>query len=264
MEVRSSGERYSPRGPKVRAVLALLLLGGNQVVDVNTLATDLWDGAAPEGMLTTLRTHVYHLRKMLRTESGTPALADRLITRPSGYLFELERDELDSEVFSRLVARGRTLLHEGWAEDAAQTLRTALALWRGPALTDVVAGRVLSRHVVSLDELRLVALEARIEADLLLGRHRELVPELRGLVTGHPLNEWLRARLVEALHRCGRRDDALAVIRDLRAVLNEELGLELSGEIARLQQEILTDTTEYRPEHWSARYLAAGGARRAG
>lgn len=245
VQVRGAFASYSPRGPKVRAVLGVLLLSGNQVVDVDTLATELWDGSASAGMTTTVRTHVYNLRKMLRNESGQPDLADRLVTRSSGYLLELHRHELDAEVFGRLVSRGRTLLRAGRPEDASATLGDALDLWTGPAFSDVVPGRVLERHLVSLDELRLVALEARIEADMLLGRHRDLVPELRGLVAANPLNEWLRARLVECLRRCGRRDDALAAIRDLRAALGEQLGLALSAELERLQQEILTD--ERRP-----------------
>lgn len=246
VRLRSTGGAYTPRGPKVRQVLALLLLNGNQTVDVHTLAQELWGTAPPRTALTTIRTHIYHLRTMLEREADLCSAAARLITQPTGYMLTVDRDELDADVFDRLVDRGRTLLYEGRPAEAAYTLRTALAMWRGPALANVVHGPVVAQHVVSLTERRTRALELRIEADLTLGQHRDLVSELRGLVAADPLNEWLQARLVDSLHRCGRRAEALHALRQARVVLGEELGLDPSAELQRLQQEILTGSP-HRP-----------------
>jgi DNA-binding SARP family transcriptional activator len=138
------------------------------------------------------------------------------------------------------VIEGKTLLEEGRPEQASQRLREGLALWRGPALANITPGRLLEGHVAHLEELRIRAIELRIRADSALGRHRELIPELRSLVSAHPLNEWLHGRLIDALHRAGRRGEALMAYRSLRAALNEELGLEPSGELQRLQRQVLT------------------------
>lgn len=240
LELASAQQRYAPRGPKIRKVLALLLTRPNQVVDIDTFVEELWDDAPPRTVTTTIRTHVYHLRRMLATDSGLPAAARLLVTEPTGYLMRLGPDQLDATAFASQVERGRRALADGRAAEAAGLLQAALALWRGQALVDVPCGPVLSRHVTHLVEVRGRALELRIEADLLLGRHRELVAELTGLVAADPLNEWLQARLVEALHRSGRRGEALSRIRQLRRLLADELGLEPSGEIQLLQQQILT------------------------
>jgi DNA-binding SARP family transcriptional activator len=149
-------------------------------------------------------------------------------------------DQLDAHVFERLVAEGRTLLADGQFEAAAQGLRGALSLWRGPALANITPGRLLEGHVAHLEELRIRAIELRIQAESALGRHRELIPDLRALVAAHPLNEWLHGRLIDALYRAGRRGEALLAYQNLRATLNEELGLEPSAELQRLQRQVLT------------------------
>jgi DNA-binding SARP family transcriptional activator len=227
-----------PPGPKVRKVLALLLLRANQVVSVDTLAEELWDEHPPRTTVTTVRTHVYHLRGILE-QAGAQA-ASALLTQPSGYLLALRPGQLDVDVFTDLVNRGRTALAQGDPATAAALLRTALDCCRGPSLANVSAGRVLSRYVAHLDELRARALELRITADMRLGGHRELVAELRGLVAGDPLNEWAHARLIDCLRLSGQRGAALAAYGDLRRVLDAELGLEPSAEVRRLQFEILS------------------------
>lgn len=240
LQMEVCGRAWAPPGPKVRQVLSLLLLRRNECVPLDTFAEELWDDRPPKAWQTTIRTHVYHLRKVLEEESTTHALAARLVTRPVGYLFEVAPGELDCEVFGSLVGRGRELLQSGDADAAAAVLRQAFALWHGDPLSDVRTGPVSAQYMVHLTELRARALELRIDADLMRGEHRELVPELRGLVTADPLNEWLRARLIEALRSTGRRSDALAAFRDARAVLVRELGIEPCAELQRLQREILT------------------------
>lgn len=240
LELRSGATVYTPRGPKIGRVLALLLLQANQFVRVQTLAEELWDERPPRTAVTTIRTHVYHLRTMLERGSAIGVPAGLLATEPAGYRFAVEPGQLDCEEFDRLTDRGRALLKRGAVDQAAVVLRSALELWRGPALVNLTSGPVLCRHVDQLEESRIGALELRIEADLQLGRHRELVAELRGLVATHPLNEWFHARLIEALHRCGRRGEALQAFLDLRAVLACELGVEPSAALQRIQHEILT------------------------
>jgi DNA-binding SARP family transcriptional activator len=240
LAMRGGQDPHAPRGPKVRKLLALLLLRPGNTVDMSTVAEELWDGNPPRTELATIRTHVYHLRTLLEQQGSGADRIELLSTLPGGgYALRVEPSQLDAVVFTQLLERGRGLLAEGRAERAAQTLRSALSLWQGPALANVTPGRVLSRYVTHLDELRIRALELRVEADMRLGRHRELVAELRGLVSVDPLNEWLHAQLIDSLRRCGRRGEALDAYRNLHAVLDRELGIEPSTELKRLQYEIL-------------------------
>ncbi|MDA0566071.1 AfsR/SARP family transcriptional regulator [Streptomonospora sp. S1-112] len=239
LELRTDFGVRLPNGVKVRKVLALLLLRANQVVDVDTLAEELWDDRPPQNGTGTIRTHVYHLRRALAQDPATRELAEMLTTERTGYLLRLQPEQLDATLFTEYVEQGRALLRQDRVEDAARRLREALGLWRGRALANTSVGPVLARHVTYLDEVHHHALELRIEADMLLGRHRELVPELRSLIATNPLNEWYHDQLITALHRSGRRGEALAAFHDLRRVLNEELGLEPSQEAQRLQHEIL-------------------------
>jgi DNA-binding SARP family transcriptional activator len=211
----------------------------NRPVDIKTLAEELWDETPPRTAVKTIRTHVYHLRKMLECESGASLSALRLVTQPGGYLLRLEDDELDTVIFNRLLASGRALLQENRLDEAGHTLCRAIEMWRGPVLANVVAGKVLSRHVVQLDEARNRAVELRIEVELRRGCHRDVVAELRGLVAANPLNEWLHTRLIEALHRSGRRHEALTAFEGLRATLRDELGLDPSLEAQRLHYAII-------------------------
>lgn len=242
MQVLSGDGVHVPRGPKVSKVLALLLVRANQLVDVDSLVDELWDGEPPRCAITTVRTHVYHLRRyyLHRLQADRLGDSDLLVTQPSGYLLRLRPEQLDSAVFLQLLAHGQSLLDEGRYAEAAQKCRQALGMWRGRALAGVTPGRLLTQHVTHLEESRIRALELRVEVDMRLGAHRGLVAELRGLVASHPLNEWFHARLIEVLHRSGRRGDALRAFHDVRTLLDEELGLEPSPELQRLQYEILT------------------------
>ncbi|RKS09670.1 DNA-binding SARP family transcriptional activator [Nocardiopsis sp. Huas11] len=233
LELRSEDGVHVPPGTKVRKLLALLLLRANQVVDTGTVTEELWDGRPAPGGAAILRTHVYHLRRSL------PAGTATVTTEPTGYLLSVDPEQLDATVFARRVEEGRALVRQDRMEEAAQHLREALDLWRGRVLANTSAGPVLSRHITYLEELRHHAVELRVEADMRLGRHRELVPELRSLIAADPLSEWYHDQLITALHRSGRRGEALTAYHDLRRLLDEELGLQPSERAQRLQHEIL-------------------------
>ena len=216
-------------GAKQRALLAILLLSANEVVSSDRLIDELWGEQSPESGRAALQVRVSQLRKAL---GGGEKL---ILTRAPGYVLRLEREQLDLHRFERLVGEADA------AEPAvaAAKLREALALWRGPALADLAYESFARAAIGRLEELRLAALEKRIEADLALGRHAELVAEVEALVAEHPLRERLRAQLMLALYRCGRQADALAVYRTTRRALIEELGIEPSPPLRELEQAIL-------------------------
>ncbi|MFJ4768823.1 BTAD domain-containing putative transcriptional regulator [Streptomyces uncialis] len=238
LQVVNGASTHRPRGPKVRKVLALLAVRPRDIIDLDTIVEELWDGAPPATAVSTVRTHVYHLRQELERELGGAA-RDVLVTEGSGYALHLPPGRLDLEEFTRLCAQARSELRAGRREAAIQTLDTALGLWRGRPLSDVSRGRVLAGHVARIEDLRLRAQELRIEAAMGLGQHREVVPDLIRLIAVDPLNEWLHARLIDALHRSGRRGDALRAFNHVRSVLAEELGLEPSEDLRQLQHHIL-------------------------
>jgi DNA-binding SARP family transcriptional activator len=226
------------RGPKLRKLFALLLVRANRPVGMDTLVDELWDGEPPRTWLATVRTHVYHLRRLLDRQAFGLG-ADLLATEPAGYVLRVSDDEVDAQVFLKRVGAGRALLADGAVAEAAEVLRDGLALWRGRPLTEVCPGRPLQQHIAHLEEARIGALELRICADLRLGRHRDLVAELASLVTTYPLHEWFHARYMEVLDRSGRRAEALRAYQALRAVLTEELGVDPGPEVRGLHQRIL-------------------------
>lgn len=239
LEVRTDTGARTLKGPKARQVLGLLLMRANEVVDVHELAEELWHDNPARNGVGAIRTHVYNLRCALAEAAMTGGVTDLLVTEPTGYLIRLEHDQLDSLRFIRMVRRGRDLLTGGCVAEAARCLREALSLWQGRALANVSCGPLLSRHVTYLEELRVRAIELRVEADMLLGNHRELIAELRALIAAHPLNEWYHTQLIDVLYRSGRRGEALLAFHNLRTVLDRELGLEPSADARRLQYEIL-------------------------
>src|SRR5262249_12541475 len=157
-------------------------------------------------------------------------------SQPPGYLLVLARDEVDAARFEQFLAQGRAALAEGRAAEAASVLRSALALWRGSALADVAYESFAQREIARLEDLRLAVLEERIEADLALSRHADLVGELEALVAEHPLRERLRGQLMLALYRSGRQAEALDSYQELRRLLTDGLGLEPSEAIKDLQR----------------------------
>ncbi|GAA2777133.1 AfsR/SARP family transcriptional regulator [Saccharopolyspora taberi] len=206
---------------------------------INDLIDELWEESPPETATATIRTHIYHLRQLFRDCPAADG-SSPVVTGQRGYQLQWPEDDIDATRFTRLVKTGEKLLENGEPAKAASALADGLALWRGRALSGVQCGPLLRKHAVHLEEARNHALELRIEADLQLGQHRRLLPELKGLVAANPLNEWFHARYIEALHRCGRRSDALRALAALRKLLREELGLDPSLEIQRLQLQILS------------------------
>jgi serine/threonine protein kinase/ABC-type glycerol-3-phosphate transport system substrate-binding protein len=217
-------------GPKQRSVLAHLALRPNRVVSADRLIDALWAEEPPDTARNTLQTYVRHLRRALG--------ADRIVHRSSGYVLEASQDEVDVLQFERLVDRARQLADDDVPASAA-ALREALALWRGPALDDLADQVSLHADIARLEETRLTAMEQRIGAELELGRHRELVGELENLVGRHPYREALWADLVVALYRSGRQGEALTTYRRARDVLGDELGIDPSPALQRLQEQIL-------------------------
>lgn len=238
LEVRSGDEQLPLKGARQRSLLAMLLLYANQVVSADRLITELWGEESRESGANTLQVNIGRLRRALqpRGDDETPPV---IATRSPGYVLEVDPETLDLQKFELLTEKGRRALDEGDAQAAAETLREALGLWRGDALADFSYEAFAQPAIARLEELRLTSLERRIDADLALGRHSELVGDLEGLIAEHPLRERLRAQLMLALYRCGRQAEALDVYQKCRRVLLDELGLEPGQPLRDLEQEIL-------------------------
>jgi DNA-binding SARP family transcriptional activator len=231
LEVWHEGGEVPLGGPKPRELLAVLLLHPNEVVPADRLIDELWGEDSPEDAAAALRVNVSRLRKALPQ--------DVVSTRSPGYVLRVGPDELDLQRFEQLVDEGRSMLSRGLAGDAAQRLRDALALWRGPALADFTYDEFAQAAIGRLEEVRIAALELRIDADLALARHDGLVGELESLVAEHPLRERLRICLITALYRSGRQAEALAAYQEARRALADELGLDPSPALQELERAIL-------------------------
>jgi DNA-binding SARP family transcriptional activator len=231
LEVEGSAGEIQLGGGKQRALLALLLLHANEVVRSDRLIELLWTEAPPADATKGLQVHVSRLRRALG--------ADVLRTRPGGYVLTVEAQSFDLRRFEERAAAGRELLAHGDAAGARRALAEALTLWRGAPLPELASDPFARPDIARLEELRLAATEDRIEADLALGAHAQLVGELEALVARHPLRERLRAQLMLALYRCGRQAEALAAYRDARRALVDELGIEPGKSLQELEQAIL-------------------------
>ncbi|MGH2745468.1 MAG: AfsR/SARP family transcriptional regulator [Thermoleophilaceae bacterium] len=227
LEVSEQDRPLALGGVKQRSLLAILLLQANELVSTDRLIDQLWGMAPPATASKSIQVYVSRLRKTLGD--------GRLVTRAPGYLLRVEPEELDLARFEQLAAEAR----RASPESAARKLREALALWRGPALADLAYESFAQVEVARLEEMRLAVVEQRIDADLALGRHTELVGELEALVTRQPLRERLRCQLMLALYRSARQAEALEAYRAARRELQEELGLDPSGELRQLEQAIL-------------------------
>jgi DNA-binding SARP family transcriptional activator/tetratricopeptide (TPR) repeat protein len=239
LQVARDGRALRLGAARERSVLAVLLLNANSVVGVDALVDHLWPEAPPESAVHAVHVSISRLRRLL--DDGS---ARRIETRKPGYLLRVESGELDLAVFVRLCAEGRTAAAAGDPESASAAFGDAAALWDGPALADLVDEPFAQAAAVRLAEARMDAVEQRIAADLELGRHARLVGELAELVAAHPLRERLRAQLMRALYGCGRQADALAVYRETRAVLVDELGVEPGPELRAVEASILAGETE--------------------
>ena len=232
LAVEDDGQEIVLGGARPRTLLTILLLHRDQVVPADRLIEDLYRGDPPPAAAKALRAHVSRLRRALGPSGA-------LHTRAGGYALELEPGTLDAERFENLLDRGRSQLAAGCPGEAATILREALALWRGPPLADVAYEHFAQSEIARLHELRLTALEERVEADLELGRHAELVGELELLVHEHPLRERLRGQLMLALYRSDRQAEALDAYREGRRLLADELGLDPGRPLRDLEQSIL-------------------------
>jgi predicted ATPase/DNA-binding SARP family transcriptional activator/Tfp pilus assembly protein PilF len=233
IEAEDEGLTLDVGGPRERTLLARLLLSANRVVSADRLAEDLWSGDPPPHSMATLRVYISRLRRVL----GGHAAA--LVTQAPGYRLNIADDQLDAARFERLVATADAQLTAGRADAAAQILREALALWRGPALSDVAEMAFAQADASRLEEARLTALESRVEADLACGRHGSVVAELDSLVASQPLRERLTGQRMLALYRCGRQADALHAYDELRDRLAGELGIDPSPDLRRTHERIL-------------------------
>ena len=227
LEVRSADGVVDVGAPRQRSLLAFLALNANRVVPRDRIVDALWGERAPQTARNALQVAVHGLRQALGR--------DRVQTQGAGYMLVLEPDELDFDRFTHLLERAEG---EG-ATAAASTLREALALHRGASLADLPDAPFVGAERERIEELRLVALERRIAADVELGRHAELVPELEALADEHPYRERVRTQLMLALYRSGRQADALEAYRQARAALVDALGVEPSRELQELHAAIL-------------------------
>ena len=235
LEIAADGGSLAVGGAKQRALLAMLLLNSGAVVSSDRLVDALWGDEPPETAPKALQVHVSQLRKTLG--------AALIRTRPSGYGLELGDHGLDLERFRRLQDEARSVAGSDPAR-ARRLLTDALALWRGPPLADFTYEPFARSDIRRLEEMRIAAIEDRVDADLALGRHGEVVGELESLIAEHPLRERLRAQRMLALYRSGRQAEALDAYHAARRALNDELGIEPGRELQRLQQAILGQDPE--------------------
>jgi DNA-binding SARP family transcriptional activator len=236
LEVQAGDGEVPLRRRQQRSLVAVLALRAGEVVSTDRLVEDLWGAAPPRSALGSLQNTVAAVRRALGAEA--------VVTQPPGYRLALPADAVDVHRFERLLATARG------SDDAAERaplLRQALELWRGPPLADLAFEPFAGAEIARLEELYVTAIEDRVEADLALGRHAEVVAELEGLVDAHPLRERLRGLLMVALYRCGRQAEALEVYRVARLALSDELGLDPSPELQELERKVLRQDPELAP-----------------
>lgn len=265
--VNHAGESVVPTAIKPRKVLSMLALHCDQVVSVGSLMEELWGEHPPRSATTTLQTYILQLRNLI--EAALKAVPDGvgqdpkavLVTEGGGYLLDTQGGVVDVHEFELKSASGHRAMDAGDYAAASVRFREALKLWRGPALVDVQTGPLLEVEVRHLEESRLSVLGQRIEAELQLGRHHEILGELAGLSVEHPLHESLQAQYMLALCRAGRRGTALEVYRRLRTQTRADLGLEPSPAVRRLQQAILTSDPSVDIDAGHMDRVAGGGLR---
>ena len=241
LELVKDTREITPTAPRLRQVIAFLAVRRNQNVQTGELIREIWGEEPPPSALSTLQTYISKTRRIL---NGDLAKFTALQTKRHGYLLKIADEEIDLFAYERLAEAGRAALAGGDSQRAADTLAEALALWRGAALHDVPAGLLLHAHVTRLEADRLLTLELRVEADLQLGRHRQLISELKGYTELHPLHEGFHGKLMAALHRSGRRIEAVGLYPRLRAAIMVELGTEPSSELRRQHQSLLAAADE--------------------
>ncbi|MDJ1136892.1 BTAD domain-containing putative transcriptional regulator [Streptomyces iconiensis] len=245
LEVVKNSVALTPTAPKLQQVLGFLALHRQQVSQTGDLITEVWGESPPASAQSTLQTYIHKLRRAFTADGpygirSAPPCADEVIqTRPNGYVLTVPQERLDLGRFQRLTAEGQAALRRSEPAAATRLLSRALAAWRAPVLQGAPLGALSARRATALEETRLHVLELRFDAELQLGRYDSTINELKTLLAEHPLHESLHVRLILALHRCGRQKEALAVYDRLRDSLVEELGLDPSEELRRLQGDII-------------------------
>jgi SARP family transcriptional regulator, regulator of embCAB operon len=244
LEVSGGSGPVRLRGPRQRVLLSALLAQPDDVVSVDLLIDWLWPAGAPGSAPAVIHEQVSRLRRALEPDRRPWSAPGLLLRRSPGYLLQVQPEQVDALCFARLVAQGRAALERGEAGSAAQLLGRALDLWRGRALADVALLDAAQGAIARLESMRLSATALRIDADLALGRHVALVPELEGLVRANPLDERFAGQLMIALYRCGRQAQSLGVYRRVRQILAEELAIEPAPASQRLCAAILAHAPE--------------------
>lgn len=237
-----SGSSCLPTAPKQRQLLALLLVNANSFTPIDSCILELWGDRPPRTVMPTLQTYVLQIRRTLATASeigSREAAHEVLVTCPGGYKLCIGADSLDYSRFGRLVRSARAVHREGRLTESAVALRSALDIWRGPALVDVTAGPVVAAAITRFDEERVLATEQLFDNELALGLHHELLGDISAVATGHPLNERLQYQYILALYRAGRQAKALDVFHRLRRALTDELGIEPSSRLQVLYERII-------------------------
>ena len=243
MEVLDGLRRVDLPAGRARALLALFILRAGEAVAVDRIIDDLWGEHPPPTVHTIVQGFVSRLRKILEPGRDPREQPTILQTAGQGYRLAIDPEAVDAHRFTRLLEEARDVDHEA----RSSLLRGALALWRGPALADFTYEPFAQQPIAALEELRVVAIEERIDTDLALGLHGQVVPELERLLTAHPFRERIRGQLMLALYRSGRQRDALAAYRDAREALVEELGIEPNPALRRLERAILKQDPSLAP-----------------
>ncbi|HEX6354688.1 AfsR/SARP family transcriptional regulator [Actinophytocola sp.] len=248
LEVSVDGTSVVPTASKPRQLLAMLAMNVGQLVTSSTLKEELWATNAPRSATTTLHTYVMHVRKLIRDALPADQAAawsrKLLVTKHTGYVLQVEPEAVDSIRYARLAAAGRAAGLAGDHVKAEGLLSEALGLWRGPVLVDVATGPHLEIESMQLTERRLTDLTLRIDSDLYLGRHHQVLGELAALCARHPYMENFRAQFMLALYRSGRPGQALEVYHEMVTTIREHLGVDPSQRLREMHRAILTgDTT---------------------
>lgn len=239
LEVLDGGATVTPTAPKILRTLAMLLVNHNRTVSRSTMIDEIWPVDPPVTAVMTLNTYIYQLRRILGLGSSREAGA--LLTKPGGYELIIAPESLDLGVFDSAVAMGRCEFAAGQLTEASSQLRSALRLRRGPVLSGLEKGPLLSGITARVEEDTLDATELRVEIDIRLGRHREVIGELRALIAQYGVNEDLYSLLMLALYRSDRRWEALKAYDELRRSLRKQFGIDPSQRLQRLHQNLLSD-----------------------
>ena len=255
LEIRNNGRTMKVDRGQPAALLALLLLNANEPVSLDRIVDYLWPDDPPASATKSVQVHVSRLRRVLGDNRS--AARERIETRGSGYAIALEAGELDAERFGVLVAKAMEARGGGDAARAAELIREALRLWRGPPLADLAESPLLEPEIASLEDQRLSAHEELIETELALGRHTHILAELEALARRHPMRERLRAQLMLALYRSGRQAEALQAYQDIRRVLATRAGLEPGPALRDLERAILHQDVALAPAERPAAHTPA-------